>query len=128
MLVLLRLGVILCIIRNTLESITLTVQFSFRKQNKDCFFHLSLKKTGCNGYMYMPKLVDKITDADEQVPVDKELTVLVPSSAVDILRGTQVDFQQKQWGMSQLTFNHPKSAGVCGCGESFNFKEDDNDE
>jgi iron-sulfur cluster assembly accessory protein len=90
-----------------------------------CFFHLSLKKTGCNGYMYMPKLVDHVSDVDEQVCIDEELTMLVPSATVDLLRGTQIDFQLKQWGMSQLTFIHPKAAGVCGCGESFNFSEDD---
>ncbi len=96
------------------------------KNEKSCLFHLSLKKTGCNGYMYMPKLVDSISESDLEVFVDDGFTILVPKSAADILKGTQIDFQQKQWGMSQLTFIHPKADGVCGCGESFNFNEDSN--
>ena len=43
----------------------------------------------------------------------------------DLMQGTLIDFEEKQWGFSQLTFTHPKAAGICGCGESFNFDEDE---
>ena len=88
-------------------------------------FHLSLKKTGCNGYMYMPKLVAAATEKDAVVTLGEGLSVLIPRDSFELLAGTSIDFQEKQWGMSQLTFVHPKAAGVCGCGESFNFMEEE---
>jgi iron-sulfur cluster assembly protein len=93
-----------------------------------CFFHLSIKKTGCNGYMYVPKLVESVSDTDVEIAVDSDFTILVPSASLELVKGTVIDYQLKQWGMAQLTFEHPDAEGVCGCGESFNFKEGGKDD
>ena len=95
-----------------------------RKPETPCF-HLSLKKTGCNGYMYMPKLISAPGESDLELPLAGEFQFAVALKSKDLMQGTLIDFEEKQWGFSQLTFTHPKAAGICGCGESFNFDEDE---
>ena len=94
---------------------------------ESCYFHLKIKKTGCNGYMYVPSLVASKKPGDVLVALNYPFEILVPEKNMDLMHNTQVDFVEKQFGMKQLTFTHPKAAGVCGCGESFNFVEEDNE-
>ena len=87
-------------------------------------FRISVKKTGCSGYMYVPEIIDTIQTSDLLFKVD-DLTVLIDPDSIDFIRGTQLDYVQKKLGQQQLVFNNPNVDSLCGCGESFNLKEDD---
>ena len=95
-------------------------------------YRLSVKKTGCNGYMYVSEVVPLMSSSDESDDVilnqAASFPVYIALSAVDIIKGTTIDFMEKSFGMKQLVFHNPNIAGECGCGESFNLKEvnDDN--
>ena len=115
------------------ESLKITISDSARahindmleKKKQPAYFRLSIKKTGCNGYMYVPDIVYCVAESEELIVINSGFEVVVPKSVFSLLNGTEVDFVLKQFGMKQLVFVHPDSAGVCGCGESFNFKKSD---
>jgi iron-sulfur cluster assembly protein len=86
-------------------------------------FRLSLKQTGCSGYMYMPAVIETIKPDDIEIDIDEAFKVYLEPSCVDKIRGTEIDFVTKDLGMQQLQFNNPNATSLCGCGESFNLKD-----
>ncbi len=91
-------------------------------------FRLSVKITGCSGFMYNPEIVDDIKSGDIKITTPQGLQVFIDPACVDIIKGTTLDFVKKELGQHQLQFNNPNVASECGCGESFNLKEDADDE
>ena len=77
--------------------------------------------------MYVPEIVAVVSKGDEII-CNMPFDMIIPSSSKELLHGTRIDFVTKQFGMKQLVFVHPNAAGVCGCGESFNFKKSEADE
>ena len=89
-------------------------------------FRLSVKTTGCNGYMYVSEVVAITADGrgdDEVLEGVADFPVYIAKDAVAIIRGTVLDYIDQGLGMKQLVFDNPNVAGQCGCGESFNLKE-----
>jgi iron-sulfur cluster assembly accessory protein len=86
-------------------------------------FRLSVKASGCNGYRYHAEIIQAINPADIEVPTTQGLRVLVDATCVEMIRGTTIDYVTKGLGQSQLQFINPNVVGECGCGESFNIKE-----
>lgn len=95
-----------------------------KRQNKS-MFRLSVKRTGCSGYMYQPEVVDQMTDSDELLNDDYPFQIMLDRSCIDLIKGTSVDIVAKPLGQRQLVFNNPNAQGECGCGESFTIKEDE---
>lgn len=93
-------------------------------------YRLSVKKTGCNGYMYVSDVVSEPKKVTDILLTDcAAFPVYVCEQAVEMIKGTTVDYVEKSFGMRQLVFINPNIAGECGCGESFNLKENEaNDE
>jgi len=84
-------------------------------------FRLSVKKTGCSGYMYVPEIVNAKKDSDIEIR-DGDLLIYIDRDSELLLKGTVVDYVQKNLGLSQLIFNNPNAESLCGCGESFNLR------
>ena len=81
---------------------------------------LSVKESGCTGYMYVMEEVDAPVDGDLTVTLENELPVFVDAGSVPYLRGTELDFVQQ--GVNRtLQFNNPNVSVACGCGESFDI-------
>ena len=78
---------------------------------------LGVKKTGCSGFAYVINYADRIED-DDIVFEDAGVKVIVDKDSLDLIDGTQIDFV-KQGLNEAFKFRNPKSAGECGCGESF---------
>jgi len=89
---------------------------------------LSIKITGCSGYRYNPEVIDEIKPGDIQMVTPQGLHIFIDPDCVDIIKGTTLDFVKKELGQHQLLFNNPNVASECGCGESFNLKEKQNNE
>jgi len=91
-------------------------------ENKNAIgFRLSLKKTGCSGYSYVPSLIEKINSADLafdvfdlKVFVDKECKEFIKNLEIDYVEDVNAGLKQKR-----LVFNNPNEKNRCGCGESF---------
>lgn len=84
---------------------------------------LSVRESGCTGYMYVVDLVeDAALVADDTVlDLADDVRLYIDQTHVSILTGTEVDFVRE--GVNrQLSFNNPQAKDHCGCGESFNVE------
>lgn len=94
------------------------------RRGKGIGFRISVKTTGCSGFQYVPEIIDTVNPEDTHVKTDYNLDVYIDKNAVDIIRGTELDYVKKDILQEQLMFNNPNVDSECGCGESFNLKED----
>lgn len=79
---------------------------------------ISVKESGCTGFMYVMEEVDEGASSDSALDLDNGVRVLVDADAVTLLRGTEVDLVRE--GINRvLRFNNPNVVAECGCGESF---------
>jgi len=89
------------------------------KSQDACAVRLSVKKSGCTGYMYVMDLVPDARPDDLHVPLDGEAELLVARDSLSIVNGTRIDLVTE--GVNrQLRFINPNAKDQCGCGESFN--------
>jgi len=79
---------------------------------------LAVKSSGCSGYMYDLDFVDEI-NSDDQVFEAHGARVVVDSSSMNFLDGTEIDYGPQGLGEG-FSFNNPNVVNACGCGESFN--------
>lgn len=85
---------------------------------------LSIKKTGCSGYSYLPTVTADSLSTDTKVMVD-EMEIYLDTAWLHLLDGVEIDYiEDDKTGLKQrkLVFNNPKEAGRCGCGESFHIE------
>jgi iron-sulfur cluster assembly protein len=98
------------------------------EKTQACGFRLSIKKTGCSGYTYLPQVIEAIHPHDEVVNIDG-LKIYLDTAWLDLLQDVQIDYQEEDKnGLKQkrLIFKNTKEAGRCGCGESFHVNEEKN--
>jgi iron-sulfur cluster assembly protein len=85
-------------------------------------FRLSIKKTGCSGFAYVPEIIEKINEQDIHFVAQDDLHIYVDVKSLELLENITVDYVSEDiQGLKQkrLVFINPKEAGRCGCGESF---------
>jgi iron-sulfur cluster assembly accessory protein len=79
---------------------------------------LSVKQSGCTGWMYVVDLVPAGKADDLRLALDEGVELLVDSASLSIVSGTEIDYVTE--GVNrQLKFNNPRVKDYCGCGESF---------
>lgn len=89
-------------------------------------FRLSIKKTGCSGYKYLPEILAAPKPGDIEFITAEGLRVFVDAKFLRVLQGTTVDVERKSLGQLQLIFKSLHVDSSCGCGESVHFTEDPN--
>ncbi len=94
----------------------------FRKQlqtnNKAKAIRLSVKDSGCTGFMYVVDLVSEFNENDLHIKLDSDVDFLIDKKSLSIISGTEIDLVQV--GVNkQLRFLNPNAKDHCGCGESF---------
>jgi len=90
-------------------------------------FRLAIKPSGCSGFRYVPELLTEEIASDIKLQPQQGVVVYVAEDAVAAVEGTTVDFVAKDLGLKQMVFNNPHAENLCGCGESFSIKRDDNE-
>jgi len=78
---------------------------------------LSVRKSGCSGYMYETDWVETPEDDDEIFEFGG-VTVYVRRKDLPVINGTEIDFITQGLN-SMFQFRNPNATGECGCGESF---------
>lgn len=95
------------------------------KQEGGIGFRLSIKKTGCSGYAYVPDIIEKIKETDIHFTQD-ELEIYIDPDCENFIKGVVVDFvsDTDSLGLKQkrLVFINPNEKNRCGCGESFTIE------
>lgn len=94
------------------------------KNDKGIGFRLSIKKTGCSGYAYVPDIIEQVkagdiyfSQAGLAVYVDPACEEFVKNLVIDYVADNQVGLKQKR-----LVFINPNEKNRCGCGESFTIE------
>jgi iron-sulfur cluster assembly accessory protein len=88
-------------------------------------FRLSVKKTGCSGYSYVPAIAEKPEADDISYIVQDDLSIYIDKTSLPFLEALQVDFViDEVQGLKQkrLVFINPNEKARCGCGESFTIE------
>ena len=103
-------------------SVTPSAIEHFRRQlNKDQSaraVRLSVKESGCTGFMYVIDLVPELNQNDVRQTLDEGVELLIDRGSLNIVNGTQIDLVTE--GVNrQLRFLNPNAKDHCGCGESF---------
>lgn len=74
--------------------------------------------------MYQPEIVKNPKESDIVIKILAELIVAIDVKSLYMIKGTVVDYVEKQLGQYQLQFDNPNAIRICGCGESFHLKEE----
>jgi iron-sulfur cluster assembly protein len=118
---------------DTLISLTdaaVTHIHNLMNEEKDAIgFRLSLKKTGCSGYAYVPEIAKKLIENDIHFVAQNNLQVYVDPTYQDFIKGLLIDYvEETKAGLKQkrLVFINPREQSRCGCGESFTLEKNDN--
>ncbi len=79
---------------------------------------LSVKESGCTGFMYVVDLVPELNADDLHQKLGEDVDLLIARDSLSIVTGTRIDLVQE--GVNrQLRFLNPNAKDHCGCGESF---------
>jgi iron-sulfur cluster assembly accessory protein len=82
---------------------------------------ISVKESGCTGYMYVMEEVNSGEDSDVSLSLDNGVHVFVDADSIGFLRGTELDYVRE--GINRtLKFRNPNVTAACGCGESFSIE------
>jgi len=94
------------------------IRSQLEQRGKGVGIRLGVKTTGCSGLAYVIEFADGHND-DDNVFLDKGITLIINPKSYVYLKGTQVDFAKE--GINEgFKFNNPNVKDTCGCGESFN--------
>jgi iron-sulfur cluster assembly accessory protein len=80
---------------------------------------IGVKAGGCSGYSYFLGFT-KDRRANDLVLEYEGLTVYVDPRSLELLAGTEVDYQRGLLGTG-IQFKNPRVKKTCGCGDSFSF-------
>lgn len=79
---------------------------------------LSVKQSGCTGWMYVVDLVPEGKVEDLHLALEEGVELLIDPTSLAVVSGTEIDYVT-EGANRQLKFNNPRVKDYCGCGESF---------
>ena len=79
---------------------------------------VSVKKSGCTGFMYVIDMVEQGAAEDLHYQLDDQVELLVDRDSLANLSGTEIHMV-KEGINRQIRFINPNVKDQCGCGESF---------
>lgn len=87
---------------------------------------ISLKESGCSGFMYAIDEIDAPVAGDIAKSLENGVVVCFSAADAVALRGSEIDYTRE--GLNQtLKINNPNVTDACGCGASFNIDLTGND-
>ena len=87
------------------------------KKEKHTFFRISVDGGGCQGFSYKFDF-DKEVNKDDKLFKYNDVQILIDTTSLDFLKGSQLDFVEDMIG-SYFKISNPNASSTCGCGTSF---------
>ncbi len=87
------------------------------EENKDLKLRIFVSGGGCSGFEYGFTFDDDVKDTDTIVE-SFGVPLLVDQMSMDMLKGSEVDYQTSLQGES-FVIKNPNAGATCGCGKSF---------
>jgi iron-sulfur cluster assembly protein len=86
--------------------------------NEKFFLRVGVKGGGCSGFSYTMDFDNEITDKDEVIVINNDLTLVINKVSLLYIFGTELNYSD---GLNGKGFHwiNPQATRVCGCGESF---------
>jgi len=78
---------------------------------------IGVKAGGCSGYSYFLGFTTERRASDTVLEYE-DLTVYVDPRSLEVLAGTEIDYQRGLLGTG-IQFKNPRVKKTCGCGDSF---------
>ena len=88
-----------------------------QKTSKPAILRLSVEGGGCSGFQYKFGFAEGVEEDDIVAEVEG-VRLVVDSTSLDLVRGSQVDFVDNLGG-AHFAVTNPQAASGCGCGTSF---------
>ncbi len=88
-----------------------------RESDPSLFLRVAVLGGGCSGFQYSFNFDNARTDDDLVIEKDGAV-VVIDSTSLDLLRGSQIDFIEDMVG-SAFAITNPNASSSCGCGNSF---------
>ena len=83
---------------------------------------VAVRGGGCSGFQYALAF-DQVKD-DDHVFEDRGVSVVVDKTSMQFVFGSEVDYVEGLQGAG-FCVNNPNVVAACGCGSSFQVREDD---
>jgi len=81
---------------------------------------LSVKESGCTGFMYVMDEVEHSEQGDLVMALDNGLELYIDAGSLPVLKGTEIAYEKE--GINRtIKFHNPNVTAACGCGESFSI-------
>jgi len=88
-----------------------------KENNADLNLRVFVSGGGCSGFQYGFTFDEQINDNDTLVE-KHGVKLLVDQSSLDLLDGSEIDYQTSIQGDS-FVIRNPNAGSTCGCGKSF---------
>jgi iron-sulfur cluster assembly protein len=94
---------------------------SGQQDGKDQALRVAVRGGGCSGFQYALAF-DRVKD-DDHVFEDHGVSVIVDKTSMQFVFGSEVDYVEGLQGAG-FSVNNPNVVAACGCGSSFQVRED----
>jgi iron-sulfur cluster insertion protein len=99
------------------ESAAKRIAFLAAKEAKPVMMRVAVLGGGCSGFQYNFSFEDQRNEDDLVIEHDGA-AVLVDSTSLELLKGSQLDYVEEMVG-SSFQVKNPNATSSCGCGNSF---------
>lgn len=93
------------------------IAFLASKEAKPVMMRVAVLGGGCSGFQYNFSFEDARSDDDLVIERDGA-AVLVDSTSLELLKGSELDYVEEMVG-SSFQVKNPNATSSCGCGNSF---------
>lgn len=99
------------------DSAARRIAYLASREQQPSMLRVAVLGGGCSGFQYTFNFDDARTDDDLVITRDGAV-VVIDSTSLDLLRGSQIDFVEDMVG-SAFAIKNPNASSSCGCGNSF---------
>jgi iron-sulfur cluster insertion protein len=99
------------------ENAAKRIAFLASKEAKPVMMRVAVLGGGCSGFQYNFSFEEQRNDDDLLIERDGA-SVLVDSTSLELLKGSQLDYVEEMVG-SAFQVKNPNATSSCGCGNSF---------
>jgi len=92
-----------------------------QEENKALHLRIFVSGGGCSGFQYGFTFDEEIKQ-DDTVAESRGVKLLVDAMSLDLLKGSEIDYQSSLQGES-FVIRNPNAGSTCGCGKSFTPSE-----
>jgi len=88
---------------------------------QDTIIRLAIEGSGCSGFKYTWGYTKEEFEGDIYVPLGQNESIVIDDMSYGMLRGSTIDYVEKDPMTKILQIINPNACNMCGCGTSFSM-------